>query len=84
MKTYDRAIIKPLGEVELMVCYKSIKKCNFVIVKSDEKPLIGRDVMKQFNIDIYNLKSSNKTLRDDGFDRLLEERKELWNEKMGT
>jgi len=26
LKTYDGAIIKPIGEVELIVCYKSKKK----------------------------------------------------------
>jgi len=26
LKTYDKAIIKHIGEVELAVCYKSIKK----------------------------------------------------------
>lgn len=42
LRTYDGIIIKPLGEVEMVVCYKSIRKeCNFVVVKINSKPLIG-------------------------------------------
>jgi len=72
LKTYDGAIIKPIGKVELVVCYKSIKKkCIFIVVKSDNKPLIGRDIMKEINIGIYKLDSRKTTIGESKFNKLL-------------
>lgn len=53
LKAYDGAIIEPIGAVEMFVDYKSIKKkCKFLIVSSDNKPLVGRDLWQSLALEL--------------------------------
>lgn len=83
LKAYDGAIIEPIGAVEMFVDYKSIKiKCKFLIVSSDNKPLVGRDIMAEFGIGINNLVSVDS--RKSKLDKLLDVFKDIFNEEIGT
>jgi len=67
----------------MLVDYKSVKKkCKFLIVASDNKPLVGRDIIAKFDIGINNLTDVNS--RKLKLDKLLQVFKEIFNEEIGA
>lgn len=57
LKTYDGNIIVPLGEIEVMITYRSItkEKCKLIIVEKGTKPLLGRDLMNTFGFTFHSV-----------------------------
>jgi hypothetical protein len=67
----------------MLVDYKSVKlKCKFLIVDSDDKLLVGRDIMAKFDIGINNLTDVNSRKLE--LDKLLQVFKEIFNEEIET
>lgn len=58
------------------------KKCKFLIVASDNRPLVGRDIMAKFDIGINNLTDVNSRKLE--LDKLLLVFKDIFNEEIGT
>uniref|UniRef100_A0A0A9X504 RNA-directed DNA polymerase n=2 Tax=Lygus hesperus TaxID=30085 RepID=A0A0A9X504_LYGHE len=53
LKSYDGSIILPVGVVNVMVTYNNRSdSCSFLVVQSGQRPLIGRDLIQHFQINI--------------------------------
>jgi len=79
LKTYNGEIIDPIGEVMVVVEYKNKKEqCNLLIVENGCRPLLGRDLMSLFGIQLVDV--SNITVNNLA---LLKEFGELFKEELG-
>lgn len=60
LKTYNGQVIRPEGEIDVKVTFNSkSKSCKLIIVKNGSRPLLGRNLIKQFDVNLCNISEVN-------------------------
>lgn len=54
---YNDLVVEPLGEMYVTIQHKNVfhNNCKLIVIKSNYKPLFGRDLMKIFKIQLTNI-----------------------------
>ncbi|KAF2890216.1 hypothetical protein ILUMI_15957 [Ignelater luminosus] len=89
-RTYDGNVISPIGKFCAKVRFKEHESSNyFTVVDSGNRPLIGRDLISKFkiNLEINNISKENKLLhgvKNPELKGILHQFSELFQDKLGA
>jgi len=89
LKMYNGSIIEPVGEMYVKVEINNVEhKVKLIIVKSNNRPLLGRDLMKLFKMEVTNINQVENINGISGttsvrLNELIKKNKELFLNKNG-
>lgn len=56
LKTYNGQIIRPIGEINVTITFNNkIKNCTLIVVKNGSRPLLGRNLIRELEVNLCNL-----------------------------